>query len=106
MQCLSGGRPICNSQADLDFVGGLKSVQLVEQLQHGPLHLRVPAPTAATAVTPGTTDAVHLIHENDAGGMLPARTNSLDMAGNCGMSFAQLLMLSILVLPNAVHLMS
>ena len=61
----------------LDLVGGLKTIQLVQQLQHGPLDLRVSTATAATAVTPGTADAVHLIHEDDAGGMLPAYQHNL-----------------------------
>ncbi len=53
----------------LDLVGGLKAVQLVEQLQHGTLHLAVTA--ASAVVCARTTNAVHLIHEDDAGRMLP-----------------------------------
>lgn len=56
---------------DLDFIGGLETVQLIQQLQHGPLHFRIPA-TATTTVAPGTADAVHLVHEDNAGGVLPA----------------------------------
>lgn len=59
-------------RSHLDLVSGLEAVKLVEQLQHGTLHLRVA--TAATAVTPGTANAVHLVHEDDAGRMLPEQT--------------------------------
>ena len=54
----------------LDFVGGLKTVQLIQQLQHRALHLGVAAPAAA--LHPGRPYAVHLVHEDDAGRMLPA----------------------------------
>ena len=56
----------------LNLVGCLKTVQLVQQLQHGALHLTVPATAPATAALSRTADGVHLIHENDRGGMLPA----------------------------------
>ena len=56
---------------DLDLVGSLKAVQLIQQLQHGSLHFRIPA-TATTAVAPGAANAVHFVHENDAWCMLPA----------------------------------
>ncbi len=58
----------------LDLVGGLKSVQLVEQLQHGALHLAVAA--AAAAVCARAAYAVHLVHEDDAGCMLPAQARA------------------------------
>lgn len=63
--------------AHLDLVGGLKAIKLVQQLQHGSLHFRVPTAAAAAAVTPGTANAVYLIHEDDAGSMLPARNFSI-----------------------------
>ena len=56
----------------LDLVGCLKAVQLVQQLQHGALHLTVPATTPATAALSSTADGVDLVHENDRGGVLPA----------------------------------
>ena len=55
----------------LDFVCGLKAVQLVKQFQHGALHLAVA--TATAAVCARAAYAVHLIHEDDAGCMLPAQ---------------------------------
>mmetsp|Transcript_31970 Transcript_31970/g.75966 ORF Transcript_31970/g.75966 Transcript_31970/m.75966 type:complete len:221 (+) Transcript_31970:65-727(+) len=48
----------------LDLVGGLEPVELVQELQHGPLHLAVPA-AAAAAVAPRRPNAVDLVHEDD-----------------------------------------
>ena len=56
----------------LDLIGCLKAVQLIQQLQHGALHLTVPATTPATAALSRTANGVHLVHENDRGGVLPA----------------------------------
>ncbi len=56
--------------ACLDLIGGLEAVQLVEQLEHGALDLAVAA--AAAVVGARAADAVHLVHENDAGRVLPA----------------------------------
>jgi hypothetical protein len=57
--------------AHLDLVGGLEAVQLVEELQHGALHLGVPA--AAAVVRACAADAVHLVHEDDGRRVLPAK---------------------------------
>ena len=51
----------------LDVLGGLEAVKLIEELQHGPLDLAVP-PSAG--LYPGGADAVDLVHEDDAGGVL------------------------------------
>ena len=63
--------------AYLDLVGGLKSIKLVQQLQHGSLHFRVPATAATATVASGAANAVHLIHENDARSMLPVSNLSI-----------------------------
>jgi len=47
----------------LDLVGGLKAVELVEQLEHGSLDLAVTA--AARVLRPRRSDRVDLIHEDD-----------------------------------------
>lgn len=51
----------------LDVLGGLKAIQLVEELQHGPLHLTV---STRASLQPGRADRVDLVHEDDGGRML------------------------------------
>mmetsp|Transcript_18451 Transcript_18451/g.46679 ORF Transcript_18451/g.46679 Transcript_18451/m.46679 type:complete len:312 (-) Transcript_18451:612-1547(-) len=60
---------------DLDVVGGREAVQLVEQLEHGALHLAVPA--AARVVCARRPDGVHLVHEDDGGRVLPRHDEQL-----------------------------
>ena len=47
---------------DLDAIGGLEAVQLVQQLHHRSLHLVL----AAVALAPRAADAVDLVHEDQA----------------------------------------
>ena len=58
----------------LDVLGGLKAVQLIEELQHGPLDLAV---SAAAGLDPGAPDAVNLVHKDDGGGVLPGHHEQL-----------------------------
>lgn len=46
----------------LDVLGGFEAIQLIEQLQHCPLHLAV---TTWAALQTGRADGVDLIHEDD-----------------------------------------
>ena len=48
---------------DLDILGGLEAVELVEELEHGALHLRVAARRAALGAR--RADRVDLVHEDD-----------------------------------------
>ena len=57
----------------LDVLGGLEAVKLIEELQHGPLDLAVPA---SAGLYPGGADAVDLVHEDDAGGVLSTSVES------------------------------
>jgi hypothetical protein len=59
----------------LDVLRRLEPVQLVQQLQHRPLHLRV-AP-ARPALPPRTPDRVDLVHENNARRVLPRHHKQL-----------------------------
>lgn len=52
---------------NLDLVRCLETIELVEQLKHGSLHLRV---TPLTAAHSGATDGVDLVHEDDGRRML------------------------------------
>ena len=58
----------------LDVLGGLEAVKLIEELQHGPLDLAVPA---SAGLYPGGADAVDLVHEDDAGRVLPRHHEQL-----------------------------
>mmetsp|Transcript_11276 Transcript_11276/g.11320 ORF Transcript_11276/g.11320 Transcript_11276/m.11320 type:complete len:211 (-) Transcript_11276:468-1100(-) len=51
---------------DLHVASGLEAVQLVHNLQHGPLDLTVPIPKASSS------HGIDLIKENDAGLLLPS----------------------------------
>ena len=59
------------TEACLDLVGRLEAVELVEQLEHGALHLAVAA--AAAVVCARAADAVHLVHEDDGRRVLPGQ---------------------------------
>ena len=48
---------------DLDVPPRIETVQLIDKLQHRPLHLVVPA---RPVVESGATDSVHLVEEDDA----------------------------------------
>ena len=63
------------SRTHLDVLGGLEAVELVEELQHGPLHLGVPP--AATALYPRGADGVDLVHEDDGGRVLSSHHEQL-----------------------------
>eukprot|EP00050_Salpingoeca_kvevrii_P006166 m.287788 g.287788 ORF g.287788 m.287788 type:complete len:445 (-) comp11847_c0_seq1:145-1479(-) len=66
---------------DLDVLGGLKTIELVEQLQHGALDLAIAATTAA-AVHAARADGINLIHKDDRGGLLTSHDEELaDHAG-------------------------
>ena len=56
----------------LDLVARLEAVELVEELEHGALHLRVPAARAARAA-----DGVNLVHEKNSGRVLPGHHEQL-----------------------------
>mmetsp|Transcript_38171 Transcript_38171/g.107902 ORF Transcript_38171/g.107902 Transcript_38171/m.107902 type:complete len:380 (+) Transcript_38171:280-1419(+) len=58
----------------LDVLGRLEAVELVEQLEHGPLHLGV---AALLALHPAGADRVDLVHEDDGGGVLPGHDEEL-----------------------------
>ena len=58
---------------DLDSLSRLETVQLIQQLKHSPLHLRVSSLTLHS----GPSDGVDLIDENDAGRMLPSHHEQL-----------------------------
>lgn len=60
---------------DLDVLGGLESVKLVEELHHRALHLRVA--TAAALATTRRTDRVDLVHEDDRGGVFTSHDEQL-----------------------------
>lgn len=51
-------------QSNLDIASRIEPVQLIDQLQHRPLHLVVPA---SAVVEAGATDSVDLVKEDDAG---------------------------------------
>mmetsp|Transcript_399 Transcript_399/g.1076 ORF Transcript_399/g.1076 Transcript_399/m.1076 type:complete len:286 (-) Transcript_399:252-1109(-) len=59
----------------LDLVGAFKPVELVEELKHRALHLRV-APAAA-ALHARRADAVNLVHEDDGRRVLPRHHEEL-----------------------------
>ena len=46
----------------LDIFGCLKAIQLIEELQHGPLHLRV---SSAPGLNSGGANGVDFVHEDD-----------------------------------------
>ena len=58
----------------LDVLGCLEPVQLIEELQHGPLYLAV---SAAARLYPGTADAVDLVHEDNGRGVLSGHHEQL-----------------------------
>jgi len=60
-------------KAHLDVLRRLEPVQLVQQLQHRPLHLRV---TSSTLV-PRTSDTINLVHEDDTRRVLPRHHEQL-----------------------------
>mmetsp|Transcript_32867 Transcript_32867/g.69155 ORF Transcript_32867/g.69155 Transcript_32867/m.69155 type:complete len:205 (+) Transcript_32867:209-823(+) len=47
----------------LNVLGGFKPIQLIQQLQHGTLNLRVTSPSSSTP--PTLTNGVNLIHKDD-----------------------------------------
>lgn len=57
----------------LNFVWCFKSIKLVEQLQHSPLHLTVTI--SAARFHSGRSDTVNFIHKNDRRSMFPVETN-------------------------------
>ena len=59
---------------DLDVLGGFEAVELVEQFEHGALDLGV---AAAAALDARGADAVDLVHEDDAGGVLAGHDEQL-----------------------------
>mmetsp|Transcript_11163 Transcript_11163/g.19080 ORF Transcript_11163/g.19080 Transcript_11163/m.19080 type:complete len:284 (-) Transcript_11163:605-1456(-) len=59
----------------LNFVGGLKTVQLVEKLEHRALNFRVTA--SAAALHASRADGIDLVHENDRRGVLPGHDEQL-----------------------------
>lgn len=67
------GRKEISSSTYLDVLRWLEPIQLVQQLQHRPLHLRV---TPSTLV-PRATDTVDLIHEDDTRSVLPRHHEQL-----------------------------
>lgn len=58
----------------LNVLGGLETIQLVEELEHGALHLTVSA--GASLETRGA-DRVDLVHEDDGGRMLTGHHEKL-----------------------------
>ncbi len=58
----------------LDVLGGLEAVQLIEQLQHRPLHLTVTTWATLQARRP---DGVDLVHEDDGGGVFSSHDEQL-----------------------------
>ena len=56
------------SKSYLNVLSGLKAVELIEQLEHSPLHLRV---AARARLDSSRADAVNFVHEDDGGCMLP-----------------------------------
>lgn len=63
---------IC-SHDDLDCLSGLKTVQLVQQLQHSTLHLRV----SSLSLHSWSSYWIHLIDENNAGRVLTSHHEQL-----------------------------
>lgn len=61
------------SHDDLDGLGGLESIQLVEQLKHSPLHFRVT--TLPLHARP--TNRIHFVNKYDAGRVLPGHDKKL-----------------------------
>ena len=55
------------SHDDLDSLGGLEPVQLIEKLKHSPLHLGI----SPLSLHPRAPDRIDLINENYAGRVLP-----------------------------------
>lgn len=66
----------------LDVLGCLEAIQLIEQLQHRPLHLTVPA---WASLQPRWADGVYLIHEDDGRSMLSCHDKEFSHhTGTCG----------------------
>lgn len=59
---VKGIRPV-GSHEDLDVAARVKAVQLVHNLQHGPLHLIV---TARPVIEAGAANGIHLAHLQDS----------------------------------------
>ena len=59
---------------NLDVLRGLKSVQLVEQLQHGSLDLGI---SSTSGLDPGRPNGVDFVHEDDGGRVLPGHDEEL-----------------------------
>mmetsp|Transcript_13197 Transcript_13197/g.33484 ORF Transcript_13197/g.33484 Transcript_13197/m.33484 type:complete len:417 (-) Transcript_13197:74-1324(-) len=63
---------------DLDVGDGLEAVELVQELEHGPLDLGVTAAAAAAAAAhPRAPDRVDLVHEDDRRRVLPRHHEQL-----------------------------
>lgn len=60
---------------DLDVLCRLESVELVQQFEHCPLDLRVAS--SGPALSPARADRVNLVHEDDAGRVLPGHDKEL-----------------------------
>ena len=59
---------------NLDVLGGLEAVQLVEKFEHGALHFGI---SAAAGLDAGRPDGVNLVHEDDGGGVLASHDEQL-----------------------------
>lgn len=60
---------------NFDVLRPLKPIQLIQQLQHGPLHLRVASSTSA--LTSRATNGINLVHEDDTRRVLSGHDEQL-----------------------------